>query len=287
MPDETAVPVVYLNGDFVSQEKALISAEDRGFYFADGVYEVIKYYNGKSFRYQDHLSRLKDSIDGVRISFTKFSELQELCNELIRKNFLEEEQAGVYIQVTRGVAPRIHRFPGNDVSPTLYIRAFPLPSNEENLQNGIRVITRDDIRWLRCNIKSIALLPNTMIFQEAVEEGAGECLLVRNGFYTEATHSNVMMVMDGTVYTHPDGNLVLPGITKKVVREICMESGIPLVERPVAFSETSSFSECFITGTGSEVMPVIQINDQPVGDGIPGIITRKLQAEFRKLTTNN
>jgi D-alanine transaminase len=146
------------------------------------------------------------------------------------------------------------------------------------------VISREDIRWLRCDVKSIALLPNTILFQEAVEQNAGECFLVRDGNYTEATHSNIMAVIGGTVYTHPDTNLILPGITKKVIIRICDELCIPLTERPVASDETSSFDECFITGTGSEVMPVVEIDGKPVGNGKPGPVTIRLQEEFFKIT---
>jgi D-alanine transaminase len=148
------------------------------------------------------------------------------------------------------------------------------------------VISREDIRWLRCNIKSIALLPNTLMYEEATEEGAGECAFVRNGFFTEASHSNILFVINGDVFTHPDGNFILPGITKKAVIEICRSSGIQVHERPVAYSETHAFDECFITGTGSEVMPVVQINDDFVGDGKPGRITQLIQEEFFKKVKN-
>jgi D-alanine transaminase len=182
------------------------------------------------------------------------------------------------------VAPRIHRFPGKDVKPTLFIRAFAMPSPLEDLKNGIRVITREDIRWLRCDVKSIALLPNTMLFQQAVEQNAGECFLIRNGNYTEATHSNIMAVIQGIVSTHPNSNLILPGITKKEVIRLCDELCIPITERPVAGSETDRFDECFITGTGSEIMPVVEIDGKPVGNGKPGPITLRLQDAFFKIT---
>jgi D-alanine transaminase len=233
---------------------------------------------------EDHLERLRNSLAAVRIDFGPMQEIFSICNTLIDANQLRTEYAGIYLQITRGVAPRMHRFPGGDIKPSLYIRAFAMPACLEEILNGIRVITREDIRWLRCNIKSIALLPNTLLFQEAAEQGAGECFLMRNGYYTEATHSNIMAVMQGIVFTHPDSNLILPGITKKTVIGICGELGLKIIERPVMEIETSSFEECFITGTGSEITPVIQIDDKKVGDGLPGPVTRQLQKAFFRIT---
>jgi D-alanine transaminase len=283
MPLSTPPNIVYLNGRFIGKDESFISTEDRGFYFADGVYEVIKYYKGIPFCFEDHMTRLRHSLSSVRIDFD-ISIIFGLCERLIEENLLKNENAGVYIQITRGVAPRIHRFPGKEIKPTIFIRAFAMPSYPEDLRDGIRVITREDIRWLRCDIKSIALLPNTMLFQEAVEQGAGECFLIRNGNYTEATHSNIMAVMEGTVYTHPDSNLILPGITKKAVIRLCDELCIPFTERPVAHNETGMFDECFITGTGSEVMPVVSIDGKPVGNGNPGPVTKLLQEALFKIT---
>ncbi len=286
MPSATPPCIVYLNGRFISKDESFISTDDRGFYFADGVYEVVKYYKGLPFCFGDHMIRLRNSLSSVRIDFD-ISMLGSLCDQLIEDNLLKDEYAGVYIQITRGVAPRIHRFPGMEVRPTLFIRAFTMPSYLDDLRNGIRVITREDIRWLRCDIKSIALLPNTMLFQQAVEQNAGECFLVRNGNYTEATHSNIMAVMGETVFTHPDSNLILPGITKKVLIRLCAELGIRLIERPVASKDTNLFEECFITGTGSEVMPVVEIDGKPVGNGKPGPVTVRLQESFLELPMEN
>ncbi len=283
MPSATPPCIAYLNGRFISKDESFISTDDRGFYFADGVYEVIKYYEGLPFCFDDHMIRLRNSLSSVRIDFD-VSLLGSLCDQLIEDNLLKDEYAGVYIQITRGVAPRIHRFPGTEVKPTLFIKAFTMPSYLDDLRNGIRVITREDIRWLRCDVKSIALLPNTMLFQQAVEQNAGECFLVRNGNYTEATHSNIMAVMGETVFTHPDSNLILPGITKKVLIRLCAELGIPLIERPVASKDTSLFDECFITGTGSEVMPVVEIDGKPVGNGKPGPVTVRLQEALFRIT---
>ena len=275
---------VYLNGQFISSDKAMISHEDRGFYFADGIYEVVKYYRGKPLCFNEHLQRLKNSLEGVRIRYNRFNELRGIFDQLVETNKLEQAYAGIYLQITRGAAPRIHCFPGTEVEPTVYARAFPMKTFLEEMKNGIRVISREDIRWHRCNIKSIALLPNTMLFQEATEAGAGECFLIRDGYFTEATHSNILFVKDGTLHTHPDSNLILPGITKGLVFDICRRVGIGVIEMQVPAAEIPQMDECFITGTGSEIMPVIAIDEMQVGNGKPGAITRRLQNEFFRIS---
>jgi D-alanine transaminase len=173
----------------------------------------------------------------------------------------------------------MHRFPDQSVL-TVYACAFPFASNNEQLKNGIRVITAEDIRWLRCDIKSVALLPNTLLFQKAVEEGAGEVIFIRNGIVTEASHSSVMAVKHGVIYTHPQSNFVLPGITQKVIMEICRAEGIEVIETGIPESELKTMDEVLITGTGSEVTPVIGIDGTPVGNGLPGKSTRFIQERF-------
>jgi D-alanine transaminase len=270
---------VYLNGTFLPKEKASLSPDDRGFIFADGVYEVIKYYNGKPFRYDNHLERLERSFKETQIGFEDLTGLEAIFFRLLEENNLKGVHAGIYIQITRGANKRVHHFPVG-IQPTIYAFAFSLPSFTENLEKGIKVITHEDIRWLRCDIKSVALLPNTMLYNQAVEAGAGECILIRGGNVTEATHSSVLAVKNGTVITQPLSNLILPGITRKVILEICVENNIPVEER--VFSETELFEmdELIIAGTGSEITPVIQVNDTPVGNKKPGEITRFLQRKF-------
>lgn len=275
---------VFLNGQFISRDRASISPDDRGFYFGDGVYEVIKFYKGHPFCFGEHMSRLKNSLAGIKISFQKIDSLPAICQALIDANGLKKQYAAVYIQITRGVAPRIHRFPGNDVEPTSYARAFPMEPFIEEMRKGVRILTREDIRWLRCNIKSIALLPNTLLFEEVAQQGAFECMLVRNGWVTEASHSNILAVKKGIVYTHPDSNLILPGITKSVVIRLCKEHHIKVIEEPVKAAEIKNYDEWFMTGTGSEIVPVVRIDDTIIGKGIPGPVTRLLQKEFFRIT---
>jgi D-alanine transaminase len=268
----------------MSRDRASISPDDRGFYFADGVYEVIKYYKGKPFCYTEHINRLRNSLSGVSISYSKTDELSGICMALIEANQLKDKHAAVYIQITRGVAVRTHRFPADEVKPTIYISTFSMPPFLDEMRNGVGVVTREDIRWLRCDIKSIALLPNTLLFEESAQQGAFECVLVRNGFVTEATHSNILAVKKGIVYTHPDSNLILPGITKSVVFNLCKELDIQVVEKPIPADEIRDFEECFITGTGSEIVPVVRIDDMIIGNGTPGPVSRLLQKEFFRMT---
>jgi len=278
-PTYKMTEIVYLNGNLLPKNEALISPEDRGFNFADGIYEVIKYYDGKPFRYTDHLNRLRRSLHEIQIKFGDFDRLESVFQQLLEKNGLADQEAGIYLQITRGSQTRIHRFP-DQIVPTVYATAFPFASKWDQLKNGVKVITTEDIRWLRCDIKSVSLLPNVMAAQKAYEQGAVEAIFIRNGVVTEGSHSSFLAVKNGTIYTHPDSNLVLPGITKIVVREICRELNIPLVEEGFAASELASMDEMMIVGTGSEVSPVIQIDNQMVGNGRPGPVTCLIQEKF-------
>jgi D-alanine transaminase len=268
----------YLNGQFLPRDKAQISADDRGFIFADGIYEVIKYYNGTPFRFDDHLKRMKNSLSAISLNFN-CNNLQEIFFALIEKNNLKRKHAGVYCQVTRGANTRIHSFPGNP-SPSVYAFSFELPSFTGYLHNGIKVITHEDIRWLRCDIKSISLLPNIMLFNQAVEKGAGECILIRNGWVTEATHSNVLAVKNEQVITHPLSNMVLQGITRNAIEDICARRQIDFIEEPINERDLFKVDELMITSTGNEITPVVQVDDRLIGNGRPGKMTQFLQSEF-------
>lgn len=274
---------IYLNGKLIPKTEAAISPEDRGFNFADGIYEVIKYYGGKPFRYADHLERLRRSLSEIRIYFDHFDQLETVFQTLLEQNGLANQEAGIYLQITRGSSTRIHHFPEN-MSPTVYATAFPFASKWDQLENGVKVITAEDIRWLRCDIKSISLLPNVLYAQKADEQDAAEAIFIRNGIVTEGTHSSFMAVKNGVVYTHPDSNLILPGITKKVILEICRENNIRVVEKGIQASELIRMDEMMIVGTGSEVTPVVQIDKTLVGDGKRGQVTQFIQEKFFVLT---
>jgi len=274
--------IVYLNGKFLPKEEAWISPDDRGFIFADGVYEVVKYYNGRPFRFRDHLERLKRSLEEIKIQYNGLENLNKILSELLDKNNRLGKQAGVYLQITRGVNKRIHYFP-KDIIPTIYAFSFDFQSYADKLENGVRVITHEDIRWHRCDIKSVALLPNSMLYNKAVESGADECLFFRNGILTEGALSSVFVVVNGTVLTHPLSNLVLSGVTRKVVLEICVQNNIPFEERAATEAELFSADEVFITGTGSEVTPVVQVDNTLIGNNRPGDITRYIQNKLFEL----
>lgn len=271
--------IVYLNGEFLPKETAQISPNDRGFIFADGIYEVVKYYNGKAFRFNDHIERLNRSLAEIGIEYPETDKLEVVFNKLLALNDKQNQEAGIYLQITRGATTRVHHFP-KDIQTTVYAFTTHLVSNNEKLEKGIKVITADDIRWHRCDIKSISLLPNTMLYNQAVEQQAGECILIRDGFVSEATHSSVCAIKNGVLITRPLSNLILPGITRKVVLEICNKNNIKVEEKLFTQDELLQMDEIFISGTGSEITPVVQVDNIIIGDKKPGNITRLIQEKF-------
>lgn len=277
--------IIYLNGKLIPKTEAAISPEDRGFNFADGIYEVIKYYNGKPYRYADHLERLKRSLKEVQIEYNDTDQLESIFQELLDKNGFAAKEAGIYLQITRGSQTRIHRFP-DTIQPTVYATVFPFASKWDQLKNGVKVITTEDIRWLRCDIKSVSLLPNVLAAQKAHEQDAVEAIFIRNGVVTEGSHSSFMAVKNEVLYTHPNSNLILPGITRKVVFEICRDHNIQVIEEGIPASELAKMDEMMIIGTGSEISPVVQLDDVQIGNGNPGPVTLFIQEKFFEQTRN-
>ena len=275
--------VVFMNGDFMQMEKARISPEDRGFLFADGVYEVIRSYNGRLFQIDAHLRRLERSLKALRIGFSEVERLREVSRQLIEENGLSSAQAIVYVQITRGAAPRLHRFPTEDVPATVYACAYMLQPHDDDMQNGTKIITVPDVRWSRCDIKSIALLPNVLACQQASEKGATEAVFIRNGAVTEGTRSNVFGVFHDQVMTAPRSNYILTGVTRELVLGLCRKLNIPVREFPIFEGQLQDAEELFIAGTVVEITPVVKVNDMQVRDGIPGPVTRKLQNALREL----
>ncbi len=200
---------------------------------------------------------------------------------LIRENGLQGTDANVYMQITRGTAPRSHAFPNPETSPTMYAAASPFHLHQEAWEHGAHVLLVPDIRWARCDIKSIALLPNTLAFQQAKDVGAHEAVFVRDGAVTEGAHTNFGAVYDGTLVTAPVSNYILSGITRMVVLDLCREFAIPVREFPIFERDLPQADECLIMGTTTEITPVVQINNRNVGDGKPGPITKTLQQAFR------
>lgn len=272
--------IVHLNGQFLPKEQARISPDDRGFLFADGAYEVVRAYRGHLFRAREHWERFDASLLALRIARPAGLDYSALCTELLQRNQLAESEATVYLQISRGAAPRKHAFPA-EVAPTVYGFAAPFANPVEKWAGGVKVITVPDQRWARCDIKSISLLPNVLANQLAQEAGAHEAVLVRDGFALEGSLSNFAVVMDGVVRTAPRSNYILPGVTRLVALGLCAAMGIPVKEFPVAESELRCVQEAMLFGTTNEVMPVVQINDRTLGDGQPGPITRRLQQAFR------
>ena len=199
--------IVYFNGEYMPKEEVRISPDDRGFLLADGTYEVVRIYGGRPFRLPNHLRRFANSLGQIRIDFPDTGVFEAVTGELIRRNGLDREEASLYIQVTRGVGPRRHPFPESGTPPTVYAAVTPVVPPAENWEKGVKVILAPDIRWLRCDIKSISLLANVLAAQQAREQKAEEALFVRNGVVTEGTHTNVCAVSGGTVRTHPAGRL--------------------------------------------------------------------------------
>jgi D-alanine transaminase len=272
--------IVYVNSNFVPRAEARISVEDRGFVFGDGVYEVLRVINGRPFAARFHNDRLKRSLEGVRISLPAGhspESLTEIARQLLRENGLLEGEATMYMQITRGVATRAHNFPTPDVSPTIYISVARFTPYSDLAQNGAPVITHPDLRWGRCDLKTLNLLPNVLASQTAKERGAFEAMLIRDGVVTEGTKTNFFGVVDGSLRTHPSDTHILPGITRSVLRDLARQVNIDLDETPILSDEIPRLSELFLTGTTTDVMPVVRLDDKPVGKGKPGELTKRLQ----------
>ncbi len=273
--------VVYLNDRFIDAAEAAVPVGDRGFLFGDGVYEVTPAYRGTFFRLDDHLDRLRYGLAELRIDLDP-APLAQVHRELLARNDLGgEEVAYVYLQVTRGAAPRTHAFPDPSVKPTVYAFAkrYRRP-DRDRWEQGTRAVTVPDRRWTRVDIKSIALLPNVLAQQAAVDAGVDDAIFVRDGVAIEGAHNNLFAVIDGTVVTHPETNLILPGITRRVVIDLAGDLGIPLVQRPILLEELSEADEVFLTGTTTEVRPCVEIDGRPVGDGRVGTVARRLFDRF-------
>lgn len=269
----------FIDGQFTERDGLAISIDDRGYYFGDGVYEVIKVYGGELYTAEEHIDRLFQSATKIKMTIP-YAEVQlmEIARELVAKNNILVGH--VYIQVTRGSAPRVHQFPNPAVPAVVTAYAVNNPRPIASIENGVGVKSVEDVRWLRCDIKSLNLLGNVLAKQEAHEAGCMEALLHRDGVITEGSSSNMFGVKDGIVYTHPVTNLILNGITRQVILGLCEKQGISVVERSFTVDEAFEMDEFFLTSTTSEVTPIISIDGRPVGSGILGPLTMKLQKAF-------
>lgn len=268
---------VFLNGAFIPKSEAMISVDDRGFLLGDGLYEVTPFYGGVPFALDRHLARLARGLEWIRIAYDVGS-LEAMHGELLTRNGLEKaERSMVYMQITRGAAPRTHYFPEGDVTPTIFAsaKAWSRPTDEV-WNRGFRAITVPDRRWSRVDVKTICLLPNAMAFQAARDVGADDAILVRDGVAIEGAHQNFWGVFGGTAVTHPQTGHILPGITRGVVLEEARAAGLPVEERPIQVEELIHADELFFTGTTGEVRPVVEVDGRAVGDGRVGPVTRRL-----------
>jgi D-alanine transaminase len=275
---------VYLNGSFLPKEQALVPVEDRGFIFGDGVYEVWRIVNGQLFEFDRHMARLARGLSELRITppaEAQPEKIHEVVDRLIAENGLGDGEGTLYLEITRGVAPRAHQFPPAGTAPTVFAMARPFVPPEEQRAKGVSAVTVPDVRWLRCDIKTIQLLANVMAKQAAAERGAFEAILVRDGVVTEGSHANVIAVIGGELRTHPTNHLILPGITRAVVLELARSVGIPVREDPITATELPRVDELFIAGTTADVMPIVRVDDQLIGAGTPGAISQRLQRELR------
>lgn len=275
------MPTVFFNGEFVPREDVRISPDDRGFLFSDGVYEVLRAYGGELFEVDRHLERLAGSLAAMRMRGVKATDLRPLFAELLERNHLSEADALVYLQVTRGVAPRTHRFPDPPVSPTIYAAATPFHP-EHPAEAGAKAITVPDQRWARCDIKTVALIPNCMANTLAREQAAVEAIFVRDGAALEGTHTNLFAVSRGRVRTPPLTNYILPGVTRAVVLDLCAEAGFETAEETILAEELYRADEVFVVGTTAEVTPIIDLDGRAIGAGRPGDFALELLGALRR-----
>lgn len=277
--------IVYLNGEYLPLEQAKVSVLDRGFLFADGVYEMIPAYGGHLLRLQAHMQRLQNNLDAIRLT-NPLNGQQWL--DIIEKLLAENPNAGVgedksvYLQVTRGAsAIRNHGFP-EVVTPTVFVMINELVTvDDAKLKVGVSAITLDDIRWKACHVKSISLLGNILLRQEAEETGASEAILINDGLVTEGAASNVFAVIDGTLVTAPTGKRLLPGITRDLVIELAAAHDIPHEIRDFSENELQNASEIWLTSSTKEVLPVVTLNGKPVANGQSGPIWEKMITLYR------
>lgn len=277
MPD-----IAFLNGRFLPWREATVSIEDRGFQFGDGVYEVIRTYHGRPFELEAHLNRLDRSANELSLP-RPYSRAQ--WREWIQQGIEEAgfPEAKVYIQITRGAAPRDHAFPV-DVSPTVVMTIRELlPFPAQTRATGVTAKTCDDLRWARCDIKSVNLLANVLAREEAKRAGVFEAILVKDGLVTEGAVSNVMAVQAGTVVTAPEGPRILSGVTRTVVLELARKEGLPVREQFMSLESLYAADEVFLTGTTVEVLGVIRVDGRTIGAGSPGPVTRALAARMTAL----
>lgn len=270
----------FLNGEFLPLDQCMIPVMDRGFIFGDSIYELIPVYARQPFRMAQHLARLQRSLNEVHIvdPFGVTSWL-EMVQQLIAN--VSWDDSFVYIQVTRGVAPRDHAVPEN-CQPTVFAMIKPLPLIDENIyQHGLRATLLEDIRWDRCDIKVTSLLANILLKQKAIDAGSHEAIFIRDGKVLEGSASNIFVVVDGRIYTAPKNNLILPGITRDFILELINDLSLDCVEQALDASRLSAAQEVWMSSSTKEVLPITTLNGEAVGDGRPGKLWKQVYEAFQ------
>ena len=273
--------LAYLNGEFLPIEKALVPVEDRGYQFGDAVYEFIASYKGRLFCVEEHLDRLDRSLKGLSFPPVSRETIRKAVLTLFEKAAIQ--RAGIYIQISRGASPRNHAFP-EGVHPQIVMTIREIEEKPPELRkNGAAAVTVEDIRWGRCDLKTVQLLPNVLAKQKALAAGVFDAIFVSaEGVVREGTSSNICIVADGVVLTHPLTSQILPGITRMVVIDLCRELKIPVSERFFKTDRLYGSEEAFLTGTVTEVLPIVTIDGYRIGDGAVGPVTTRLFEALRQ-----
>lgn len=269
--------VVYLNGLFLPREEAKISPEDRGFLFADAIYEVVRFYRGRPYHLQEHLTRMREGLAAIRID-ADAGFYPEVAKRLLKENGLAEGDAIVYSQVSRGAAPRSHAFPPAGTPPTVF--AFARSADPPLPPEGGRAILVPDERWGRCDIKTVMLLPNVLAAQEAREAGAVDAILLRDGLALEGTKANLFLVSKGIIRTAPNGPRILPGVTRRMAIEAARRIGLFVEERAFTVEEMLAADELFLASTTLWTYPLIAVDGRTIGNGRPGPVAARIREEL-------
>lgn len=276
---------IYLNGSYIDHTEATVSVADRAFVFGDGIYEVIRVVNGQFFMEDEHMIRMDEGLAGLKIHLSQEdrNQIQDVGRKLISMNNLEKGQAKVYIQVTRGAAwPRTHTFPDPPVKPTVYLSAEPFTPHKDLHVKGVDAITISDVRWSRCNLKTVNLLPNTLAKQQARDAGVNSAVMIRDGVITESPNANIFGVKDGILRTYPATNYILNGITRQAAMSIADEEGIEVNLQPIGEHELYDLDELFFTGTTTDIQPINRVNSRDIGTGKPGPVCKRIQDVYNE-----
>ena len=272
------MPTVYLNGEYLPVENAKLSVLDRGFIFGDGVYEVWRVIDGRLFEHKRHDARLRRGLKSLELDVPakEIDALSGVATRLLKENDLTSGEGTFYLEITRGAAPRTHAYPPPGTKATVFAMVSKFDVPHALRDKGAKAITEPDVRWLRCDIKTVQLLPNVMAKQKAQAAGALEAIFIRDGLVTEGTHTSVLGVKNGTLMTHPLSPLILPSVTRELVLEIAREQGVPVREKAFTEKELFGLDELFVSGTTTDVTPIVEVDGTKIADGKPGPVSRQL-----------